>query len=65
MASLSEDLNDYAIGLSPVYGRIDYIEQQLINKNQPKVQKELQQLDSEIKGLALKFSQLESLSKNI
>ena len=65
MASLSEDLNDYAIGLSPVYGRIDYIEQQLINKNQPEVQKELQQLDSEIKGLALKFSQLESLSKNI
>ncbi|PST99834.1 type VI secretion system ImpA family N-terminal domain-containing protein [Photobacterium iliopiscarium] len=65
MASLSEDLNDYAIGLSPVYGRIDYIEQQLINKNQPEVQKELQQLDSEIKGLELKFSQLTDQSKNI
>ena len=65
MASLSENLNDYAIGLSPVYGRISYIEQQIIDKNQPEVQKELQQLDSEIKGLALKFSQLESLSKNI
>ncbi|PSU17215.1 type VI secretion system ImpA family N-terminal domain-containing protein [Photobacterium kishitanii] len=65
LASLSEEINDYAIGLSPVYGRISYIEQQIVNKNQSEVQKELQQLDSEIKGLELKFSQLTDQSKNI
>ncbi|KJG53500.1 hypothetical protein UA38_22500 [Photobacterium kishitanii] len=65
LAALSGEINDYAISLSPVYGRISYIEQQIANKNQPEVQKELQQLDGEIKGLELKFSQLTDQSKNI
>ncbi|WP_305810191.1 hypothetical protein [Photobacterium kishitanii] len=65
LAALSGEINDYAISLSPVYGRISYIEQQIANKNQPEVQKELQQLDGEIKGLELKFSQLTDRSKNI
>lgn len=63
MASLSEKLNDYAMGLSPVYGRISYIEKQLSNNDIVEVKKELQQLDTEIKGLALRYSTLVNQSQ--
>ncbi|WP_318463389.1 type VI secretion system ImpA family N-terminal domain-containing protein [Photobacterium leiognathi] len=61
---LANELNNYAIGLSPIYGRISYIEEQIKVQNEAEAEKELHLLDVELKGIELKLSQLMSQNKS-
>ncbi|MHA6609218.1 type VI secretion system ImpA family N-terminal domain-containing protein [Photobacterium damselae] len=55
---LSQGLNEYAIGLSPVYGRISYITEQIKQGDKDQAQIEWQNLNQELQAISLKVEQL-------
>ncbi|HIF9340782.1 TPA: type VI secretion system ImpA family N-terminal domain-containing protein [Photobacterium damselae] len=55
---LSQGINEYAIGLSPVYGRISYITEHLKQGDEDQAQIEWQNLNQELKAISFKVGQL-------
>ncbi|WP_188013661.1 type VI secretion system ImpA family N-terminal domain-containing protein [Photobacterium damselae] len=55
---LSQGINEYAIGLSPVYGRISYITEQLKQGDKNQAQIEWQNLNQELQAISFKVEQL-------
>ncbi len=55
---LSQGINEYAIGLSPVYGRISYITEQLKQGDKDQAQIEWQNLNQELQAISFKVEQL-------
>ncbi|HIF9056234.1 TPA: type VI secretion system ImpA family N-terminal domain-containing protein [Photobacterium damselae] len=55
---LSQGINEYAIGLSPVYGRISYITEQLKHGDKNQAQIEWQNLNQELQAISFKVEQL-------
>ncbi|MEF1218797.1 hypothetical protein REH76_13465, partial [Photobacterium damselae] len=55
---LSQGLNEYAIGLSPVYGRISYITEQIKQGDRDQAQIEWQNLNQELQAISFKVEQL-------
>lgn len=61
--ALSKDLEQYAISLSPLYGRAIYIEELMKDGSLEQAQSELNTLMNSLKGLSFKSSQLEQSLK--
>lgn len=55
---LSQDINEYAIGLSPIYGHLSYITEQLKQGDQVEAQKEWRRLNQEVQAVNFKVEQL-------
>ena len=61
---LIKDIHEYASSLSPIFGRIDYIEKQLFIGDKNEAKNELDKLSSEIKSIEFKYLALMKQLKN-